>query len=164
MKTPKLYRKTPRRSLKDRRLPNLSQARRIMPSLMKHKKEKLLRERFSTKAFQNPKRPRRKNPTSTRLGNHHHPLTRQNTSRHGVIGIPALPPRGSLQNMGTLIRCTPAPVLSTTPSRITHLERTLPQCQVTRRQCMGIISPCTLSRHPKHMNRRCTSLRGRHRL
>jgi hypothetical protein len=113
---------------------------------------------------QNPRPLLRRNLTRWRLGGHRHPHTRQNTSRHRDIGIPTLPSCGSLQNMDTLIRCIPAPALFITRSRITHLARILPQRRVTRHRCMDIISPWTLSRHPKGMNRWCTNLLRRRRL
>ena len=124
--------------LKGRHLPNLGRARRIKLSLPKRRKV-LSREKFSTRAFQSPRLLRRRCLTRTRIGGHHHPHIRRSTNRHRVIGIPAIPPCGSIQIKGTPIRCIPAPALSITPSHITHLEHTSHQCPVTGHRCTGII-------------------------
>jgi hypothetical protein len=78
------------------------------------------------------------------------------TSKHQPP-IPALRSCGPLLKTGTLIRCIPAPALSTIPSRISHPERILPQCRVTRHRCMDIISLRTLNRAPIRMKRQRTN-------
>lgn len=153
MKSLRLHRKIPGRLLEGRRFPNLSRERRTTFYLTKCGKMMSPRKRPSTKTFQNPRLLRRRIPARTTLGGHPHPHIRQGTNRRRVIGIPTSPPRGSTQNMGTLIRCIPVPALSSTRSHITHREHTLRQCRVTRHRCMDIVSPRIPSEHPKRMNR-----------
>lgn len=147
-----------RRSLRGGCLPSSSQMSRITPLLLKHRKKVPSMNRFSTRAFRNPRPLLLSNLTRRRLGDHRHPHTRQNTSRHRNIGIPTLPSCGSLQNMNTLIRCIPAPALFITRSRITRLTRILRQRRVTRHRYMDIINPRMLSRRPKCVGRQCASL------
>ena len=155
----------PRRSLQDRCLPNSSRTSRMTPFPRKHKRrEGTPRKRSPMKPLQNPRLLLHKNLTRRMLGLHYHPHTRQHPSRRRSIGIPTLPSCGSLQSKGIRIRCIPAPALFITHSRIIRPEHIPHQCQVTRHLCMGIISPRTLSRRTKCMNRRRMNLLRRRRL
>ena len=154
------------RSPKERHLLNLSQTRPTMSPLPRHSLRKKVpsRRRFPTKprTSQNQRVLGLRNPTRTRPGGH--PRARRITTPLRDIGTPILLSCGFPLNTGTLIRCIPALALSTTPSLITHPERTLPQPRVTGHQCTGIISLRTLSKRPERTTRQCTILLRRRQL